>query len=88
MPRIPNDPTNKLTRINAANSNIDPAIEQAAKELTEKYGHTGTRFGVPTKNAKQIIYAYAPNKKVLKGIPDEINGFKIIKKVIGKIKPA
>ena len=92
MTKIPSDPTNPISRPQASSQatelNFDPKTVATTKELTEKFGHTGTIFGTPTKNVKQCIYAYAPNKKALKDIPDEYNGLKIIKKVTGKTRPA
>lgn len=89
MTRIPNDPVNKINRSQAiTESNFDPKTLATTRELTEKFRYTGTIFGTPTKNVKQVIYAYALNKRALKDIPDEYNGIKIIKKVVGKPRPA
>ena len=50
MPGISRDPVNSIKQTTKAN--IDPAIQAAAKELWEKFGHAGTVLGTPTKNVK------------------------------------
>jgi hypothetical protein len=49
------------------------------KELVRR----GLVWGV----AKDELYAYAETKKDLQGVPDEIDGVKVNKRVTGKVRP-
>ena len=35
-----------------------------------------------------VLFAYAETKEHLRGVPDEIDGVRVEKRVVGKIRPA
>lgn len=64
------------------------AQEQVRAAVQSLGTFPGVTFGVGTDHGEVVIFAYGITKKALKSLPPLQNGYRIVRVVTGKVRPA